>query len=129
MCVRQGVNHKPEENSDQIPPIALEKTSSNNSDNNNRCQLPAQTYMGRDSGINPRLEEVLLKDIMRKAMLDGQGNNKGYFTKDDFVYTAIMEPNWHCTEDQAEQTFLCSIEEGKLIEIEPGKYKPTSQTV
>lgn len=35
-----------------------------------------------------------------------------------------MEPNWHCTEDQAQQTFYALTEEGKLIEIEPGKYKP-----
>jgi hypothetical protein len=61
--------------------------------------------------------------LVEKAMRDNQGNNKGYFTKDDFVYAAVMEPNWHCTEDQAEQVFYALIEEGKMIEIEQGKYK------
>jgi hypothetical protein len=66
----------------------------------------------------------LVEIVMSKAMLDSQGsNNKGYLTKDDFVYTAIMEPNWHFTEDQAEQVFYALIEEGKLIEIEQGKYE------
>ena len=40
---------------------------------------------------------VVVEQIIEKAMLDGQGNNnnKGYFTKDDFVYTATMTPNLH----------------------------------
>ena len=57
-------------------------------------------------------------------MLDNQGTNKGYFTKDDFIFTLLMLPNQHWTEDQAEQTLYALLEEGKLQEIEPGKYKP-----
>jgi hypothetical protein len=63
-------------------------------------------------------------EIIQKAMLDNQGsNNKGYLTKDDFIYASIMEPNWHCSEDQAEQVFYALLEEGKIAEIEPRKYK------
>jgi hypothetical protein len=59
-------------------------------------------------------------------MLDSQGNNKGYLTKDDWVYAITMLPIQHplySDDNHAKQTFYALIEVGRLIEIEPGKYK------
>jgi replicative DNA helicase Mcm len=65
-----------------------------------------------------------LSQIIAKAMLDGHGGNKGYCTKDDFIYTTQMWPNLNWSEDQAEQTFYQLLQEGKLTETEPGRFKP-----
>jgi hypothetical protein len=62
-------------------------------------------------------------ELVQKAMQDTQGNNKEYLTKEEYIYCSVMEPNYHCTEDQAEQVFYALIEEGKIVEIELGKYK------
>jgi replicative DNA helicase Mcm len=70
-----------------------------------------------------------LSQVIEKCILDEHVNNKGYFTKDDFVYALIMRPKqegW--TEDQAEQTLLALVEEGKVVEVEPGKYKARTTT-
>lgn len=61
-------------------------------------------------------------------MLDEHGNNKGYFVADDLIYALVMRPNKGWTEDEAEQTLYALVEGGKLIEIEPGKFKPTTTT-
>jgi hypothetical protein len=74
--------------------------------------LPSQSYS--------------IEEIVSKCMLDAEGNNRGYFTKDDFIYALIMRPNEHWTEDQAEQTLQALIEEGKVVEFEPGRFKPTT---
>lgn len=34
-----------------------------------------------------------------------------------------MAPNMHWTENESEQTFHALLEEGKLVGIEPGKYR------
>jgi hypothetical protein len=47
--------------------------------------------------------------------------NKGYSTKDDFVYNLIMRPNEQWTEDQAEQTLDQLLKEGKIEEMEEGE--------
>lgn len=64
-------------------------------------------------------------------MLDEHGNNKGYFTKDEWKTRLILLPRQHSLyyEDQAEQTFYALVEEGKLTEIEEesGKFKPTEE--
>lgn len=51
-------------------------------------------------------------------MTENQGDNKGFFTKDDFIYILLMLP------DQTEQTLCVFVEESELQEIEPGRYKP-----
>ena len=71
----------------------------------------------------------LLKQIAQKAMRDDQGNNKGYFTKDDWVYTCQIWPNLHWTENEAEQTLYALLQEGEIQEIEgPGSVKFKSTT-
>jgi DNA replicative helicase MCM subunit Mcm2 (Cdc46/Mcm family) len=70
--------------------------------------------------------ETLISRIIEKAMLDKEGNNKGYCTEQDFVWRTQMEPNLHWTEAEAEQTFYALEEEGKLVEFEEGRFKPTA---
>jgi hypothetical protein len=53
-------------------------------------------------------------------MIGNQGNNKGYLTKDDWVFTCQMWPNLNWTEEQAEQILYALLEEGKIQEIESG---------
>jgi hypothetical protein len=67
-----------------------------------------------------------IKDIASKAMLDNEGNNKGYFTNGDFAFVAMIRPNEHWTDDEIEQTLQQLLREGKIVELEPGKYSPTS---
>jgi hypothetical protein len=70
-------------------------------------------------------------DVVQKARLDSQGNSKGHFTKDDWIYILTMLPRQHplfCDEDEAGQTLYALIEEGKVQEIlgKPGTFEPTS---
>jgi hypothetical protein len=44
-------------------------------------------------------------------MTENQGDNKGFFTKDDFIYILLMLPNQHWTIDQTEQTLCVFVEE------------------
>ncbi len=63
-------------------------------------------------------------------MKDEQGNNQGYFTEDRWKFKLVMMPiqdSLHCNKDQAEQMLYALLKEGKIIEIEPGKYKPNIQ--
>jgi replicative DNA helicase Mcm len=69
-----------------------------------------------------------ISEVIEKAMLDREGNNKGYCTVEDFVYAAVMRPNEGWTEDQAEQTLCQLLQEGKLIEVEPRRFKPRTTT-
>jgi hypothetical protein len=66
----------------------------------------------------------ITQEIIQKAMSDGQGNSKGFFTKDDFVFPARMWPNLGWTEDQAEQEFDQLLQAAKIVEFEAGKYRP-----
>jgi DNA replicative helicase MCM subunit Mcm2 (Cdc46/Mcm family) len=63
--------------------------------------------------------------LLNSSMSDGQGGSKGYCTVEDFVFATQMAPNLHWSEVEAEQTFYALIEERKLVEIEPGKFKPS----
>jgi hypothetical protein len=65
-----------------------------------------------------------LLDTVNNCMSDEQGNNKGYFTIDQWKTRLMFLPNEYWTEDQAEQTLQALIEEGEVTEIESGKYKP-----
>ncbi len=64
----------------------------------------------------------LIDELIKAAMGD-----KGYCSDQDFVFAAQMAPNLHWTEDQAEQTFQALIQEHKVVEFEPGKYRPTEK--
>jgi hypothetical protein len=66
-----------------------------------------------------------MEKVIQKCMRDEQGNKKGYFTANDFIYTLVMRPNEHWSEDQAEQTLYALVEEGKLTEFEEARFKPT----
>jgi hypothetical protein len=68
-----------------------------------------------------------IEEIISKCMLDEQGNNKGYFTIDDWLVRLLFLPNEKWTEDQAEQTLHALLQDGKIRELEPGKYQPTEK--
>jgi hypothetical protein len=63
-------------------------------------------------------------------MLDEHGSNKGHFTKDEWKTRLMLLPRQHplfCNEDQAEQLLYALHQKGRLVEIEPGKFKPTEE--
>lgn len=79
----------------------------------------------------PKVDEVHcttdFDEVIQKCMLEEQANNKGYFTKDEWKTRLMCLPRQDplfCDEYQAEQTLQALVEEGKLTEIEQGKYKP-----
>ena len=64
----------------------------------------------------------LLQEIAPKCILDGLGNNKGYFTLQEWVQRLMFLPNDHWTQDQAEQTLQALIDERKIVEFQRGKF-------
>ena len=64
-----------------------------------------------------------IEEITSKCMLDEQGNNRGYFTLQNWK-TMMFRPNEHWTEDQAEQTLYQLLEEGKVLKLGDDKYQP-----
>jgi hypothetical protein len=56
--------------------------------------------------------------VIKKGMRDMEqkGSNDGYsFTKEDYVYAQMMEPNERWNIEQAEQTFHALLEDGKIM--------------
>src|SRR5215210_2733291 len=52
-------------------------------------------------------------EVLKKSMLSKDGAiNKGYMTKDEYVYNQIMQPNERWTVDEADQTFYKLLEDG-----------------
>ena len=75
-----------------------------------------------------------ISETIEKAMLDGKGNNKGYFSLNEWKTVLMCLPKQHplyCDEDQAEQTLYQLLQEGKLEELESGKklFKPSTNVV
>ena len=73
-------------------------------------------------------DDNIILGIATKALSDGQGGSKGYFTKNDWLFTCALWPNLHWTEVEAEQTLYTLLGEGKIREISGklGTYEPTS---
>jgi hypothetical protein len=67
-----------------------------------------------------------LSEIIQRLMIDEQGNNQGYFDIKKWKTRMMFLPNQHWTEDEAEQTLYALIEEGRIEEFEPGRFKPTT---
>lgn len=65
-----------------------------------------------------------IEEIISKCMLDELGNNRGYFTLQDWKTTLMFRPSEHWTEDQAEQTLYQLLEEGKVLKLGDDKYQP-----
>jgi hypothetical protein len=79
----------------------------------------------------PKVGEVRhtnFDELVKKAMLDAEGKNKGYFTKDEWTVRLLLLPNERLTEDEAEQTLYALLEEGIITEFEPEKYKKPQET-
>lgn len=64
--------------------------------------------------------------VVERAMKDKDGNDKGYFTFPELAFRAMLLPNLHLTEDDVKNYIDQELQEGKLVEIEPGKYRPTT---
>ena len=76
----------------------------------------------------PKVDGV--DDMIQKAVRYGttQGDDKGHFTKGDFAFVATMRPNEHWTDDEIEQTLQQLLQEGKIREVEAGKYEPVGDS-
>jgi hypothetical protein len=83
-------------------------------------------YQLAEEELKELTPEKQIDGAIQKAMLDEQGNDKGYFTLDEFILRLAMWPNADWTEDQAEQMFWQLLYEGKLKEVEPDKYSPAA---
>jgi hypothetical protein len=63
--------------------------------------------------------EVIKKAIRyRREQNPNNNDDDGYFSKEDYVYIQLMQPNERWTVDQAEQTLYALIENGVVEEIE-----------
>lgn len=61
----------------------------------------------------------LIDELIKAAIGD-----KGYCTKEDFVFRAVMEPYLHLSETKAGEAFDRMVQDGDIIEIESGRYRP-----
>jgi hypothetical protein len=118
-----------EEDVHKQPPIDDTKTDQNDVSSENNQSSSASYNIepgnGGKGGKNDLLEVV--KEATRKAMLEPQGTtNKGYFTHLDLAFWLMMLPNEHWTEDSTKELVDEWLQDGKLVEIEPGKYKPAA---
>ncbi|MDQ3966802.1 MAG: phage/plasmid primase, P4 family [Thermoproteota archaeon] len=68
------------------------------------------------------VHNYVIEELIDKAMGD-----KGYCTEQDFVFITQIAPNLGWSEADGEQTFRQLIQEGKLEELESGKYKPVDR--
>ena len=91
-----------------------ENTSTNQQDEDNNRRNQANFCHFRQSIDN--------------AMLDKEGNNKGFFILNDLVYEFQIRPNEHWTYGGVESMLSQWLYEGKIEEIDPGKYRPTEKS-
>lgn len=111
----------------QLPIDGVLKTDQNDTSSENNqgssASYPIEPGKGGKGGKNDLLVEV--KEAIRKAMLESQGTiNKGYFMQDDLAFWLMMLPNKHWTEESTKKLIEEWLQDGKLVELEPGKYKP-----
>lgn len=98
----------------------LSLTSLTSLTNTTTEQSNRQMYASDTSDTSDARPDIPLKDLVKKAMKD-----KDYFTKDDWVFTCLLWPNLNLTVKSTERTLQQLLQEGKIREVEPGKYKPT----
>lgn len=127
---KEEVRQEPEETQESKTDRSTRSITANTYVNNDREQsnlkngssvIAQFAQFDRPNNSDPK---VGLVEVIRRVMLDNQGNNKEYFTLDDFVFAMQMIPNERWTENEAEQTLYALLEEGKIQEIEPGRYSP-----
>jgi hypothetical protein len=68
--------------------------------------------------INPFAEVIKKAVRYRREQNPNNNDDDGYFSKEDYVYIQLMQPNERWTVDQAEQTLYALIENGVVEEIE-----------
>jgi hypothetical protein len=101
------------DDSENISPDTLSTYQNNDNDDENKVLSVSGDISQDNEQINP---------LIQKAMGD-----KGYCTRDDFVFTSQMEPNLHWSETKVEEAFDAMIQDGRLEEFEPDKYRPTQK--
>jgi hypothetical protein len=70
-------------------------------------------------------EESQLKEAIKKAMLDENGQDKGYFTIGEVTSSLIMLPQTNWTESKVERVIQEWYDKGRLKERQGiGKYTP-----
>ncbi len=70
-------------------------------------------------------EESQLKEAIKKAMLDEEGQNKGYFTIGEVISPLTMLPQTNWTESKVDRVIQEWYEKGRLTERKGiGKYTP-----
>src|SRR5215217_525473 len=62
--------------------------------------------------------EINIQNAIQRAMKGSQGNNKGYFTLDDFIFSMLAVPNERWTQNEIEQTLYFLVEQGQVRELE-----------
>jgi hypothetical protein len=70
------------------------------------------------SQTQPKVSQAGDLDVL--ALVNKTVGDKGYFTRDDWLFTTQMEPNLGWTEDEAEQILYSLLEEGKIRETDIG---------
>jgi hypothetical protein len=127
---RQDQQEEKEENMHKQQPINDVKTDQNDasSENNQRSSVSYHIEPG-NGGKGGKNDLLVVRDAIRKAMLEPQGTtNKGYFTHLDLAFWLMTLPNEYWTEDSTKKLIEEWLQDGKLVEIERGKYKPVTTT-
>jgi hypothetical protein len=77
----------------------------------------------RSPVLQSHLQSKIQQLPLGEAVLDEQGNRKGYFTKHDFVLRLAELPNQDADFHQAELTLYKLLQEDKVGEIESEVYR------
>lgn len=106
--------------------LKIEKNTTSNATQEGRDEENTINRQQEDGNRSKRSNFDQFDQIIQDAMrIDEQGkNSKGYFTLDDFVFELQLLPNTHWTYDEAEQILHRLLQEDRLQEIEPGKFRP-----
>jgi DNA replicative helicase MCM subunit Mcm2 (Cdc46/Mcm family) len=108
VLVKAGKQEREQPKESQQEEVLEELDRSNRS---NRSIEPSQGHQSQ------------LTEVMEKAMLDSDGTtNRGYFTLHDLSFWLMTLPNQHWTEDSTKEQIDKWLQEGKIEEIESGKY-------
>jgi hypothetical protein len=75
---------------------------------------------------NPKkITDLLLQQILNRLST----KHKDFFIEDDWNYQCAIWPSLQWDKSQAKEAFNQLLQEGKITEIEPGKYRPTTNNM
>jgi hypothetical protein len=112
MVLEKGVEEKAEET---VAPTAVRTTDES---------IPSSSTTVDPTTLDEK-EESQLKEAIHKAMLDGKGQDKGYFTIEDVTSLLTTLPLTEWTESKVDRVIQEWYDKGRLIERQGvGKYTP-----